>query len=115
MHIQRRADERIPILLQLPFKHKGIMTAPLIGPVSIEKYLLSVQIEQIIAGGENYDGARSCDFDSIKTLRTECEKYSVTFCFIETETNFIKNGRTFQLLQKQLQSQMAFESGMNYS
>ncbi len=26
---QRRADERIPILLDLPFKHKGIMCAPL--------------------------------------------------------------------------------------
>ena len=28
---QRRADERIPILLKLPFKHKGIMCAPFIG------------------------------------------------------------------------------------
>ena len=32
---QRRADERIPLLLELPFKHKGIMCAPFIGPVSI--------------------------------------------------------------------------------
>ncbi|MDO5336885.1 MAG: DUF5131 family protein [Eubacteriales bacterium] len=36
---QRRADERIPVLLDLPFKHKGIMCAPFIGAVSIEKYL----------------------------------------------------------------------------
>ena len=36
---QRRADERIPILLNLPFKHKGIMCAPFIGRVSIEPYL----------------------------------------------------------------------------
>ena len=36
---QRRADERIPFLLELPFKHKGIMCAPFIGPVSIRKYL----------------------------------------------------------------------------
>ena len=27
---QRRADERIPLLLSLPFKHKGIMCAPFI-------------------------------------------------------------------------------------
>lgn len=33
---QRRADERIPILHSLPFKHKGIMTAPLLGPIEIE-------------------------------------------------------------------------------
>ena len=31
---QRRADERIPILFDLPFKHKGIMCAPFIGPVA---------------------------------------------------------------------------------
>ena len=28
---QKRADERIPILLSLPFKHKGIMCAPFVG------------------------------------------------------------------------------------
>lgn len=33
---QRRADERIPMLHSLPFKHKGIMTAPLLGPIEIE-------------------------------------------------------------------------------
>lgn len=33
---QSRADERIPLLFQLPFKHKGIMTAPLIGAIDIE-------------------------------------------------------------------------------
>ena len=42
---QRRADERIPILLELPFKHKGIMCAPFIGPVRIRKYLEYGQIE----------------------------------------------------------------------
>lgn len=49
---QRRADERIPILHSLPFKHKGIMTAPLLGPIEIEKYLAMGQIEQVICGGE---------------------------------------------------------------
>ena len=28
---QRRADERIPILLDLPFRHKGVMCAPFFG------------------------------------------------------------------------------------
>lgn len=36
---QRRADERIPLLRELPFKHKGIMAAPLIGPINIKNYL----------------------------------------------------------------------------
>ena len=61
-----RADKRIPILLELPFKHKGIMCAPFIGAVSIEKYLADGQIEQVICGSENYDGARPCNFDGLK-------------------------------------------------
>lgn len=111
---QRRADERIPILLQLPAKHKGIMCAPLIGAVSIEKHLAAGQIEQVICGGENYDGARPCDFEWIKKLREECVKSDTTFCFIETGTVFIKDGKRYYLPKKQLQSEMAFKSGMSY-
>lgn len=111
---QRRADERIPILLQLPFRHKGIMCAPFIGPVSIEKYLPAGQIEQVICGGENYDGSRPCHFDWVKTLRRECEAYDIPFCFIETGTVFIKDGKRYRIADKGTQSHMAHLSGMNF-
>ncbi|MBD5323123.1 MAG: DUF5131 family protein [Bacteroides sp.] len=111
---QRRADERIPILLELPFRHKGIMTAPLIGPVNIEPYLATGQIEQVIAGGENYDGSRPCDFDWVKSLSAQCRVHDVTFCFIETGTEFIKDGRRYHLQGKQLQSRMAHKAGVNH-
>lgn len=111
---QRRADERIPILLSLPFKHKGIMCAPLIGSVTIEKYLKYGQIEQIVCGGENYDGARPCDFDWVKTLRRECEEHNVTFCFIETGTMFVKDGKKYYIPKKSVQSEMAYKSGISY-
>ena len=111
---QRRADERIPILLDLPFKHKGIMCAPFIGAVSIGKYLDSGQIEQVVCGGENYDGSRPCDFDWVKSLRNECVSRNITFCFIETGTVFIKDGKRYVLPKKQIQSEMAFKSGMNF-
>lgn len=112
---QRRAQERIPILLDLPFKHKGIMCAPFIGPVTIEPYLKSGQIQQVICGGENYDGARPCNFDWVKQLRAECVSHNVTFCFIETGTVFIKDGKRYHLPDKRIQSIMAHKSGMNYS
>lgn len=111
---QQRADERIPILLSLPFKHKGIMCAPFIGPVSIEKHLGTGQIEQVICGGENYDGARPCNFDWVKSLRSECMAYDITFCFIETGSVFIKDGKRYHLPKKQIQSKMAYKSGMSY-
>lgn len=111
---QRRADERIPILLSLPFKHKGIMSAPFIGSVTIEKYLKCGQIEQVICGGENYDGARPCNFDWVKSLRAECVAHNITFCFIETGTVFIKDGKRYHMPKKLLQSEMAYKSNMNY-
>lgn len=71
---QRRADERIPILFELPLKHKGIMTAPLIGPVDIGKYLPKGQIEQVLCGGENYDGSRPCHYEWVKLLYNQCRE-----------------------------------------
>lgn len=90
------------------------MCAPFIGPVSLVQYLGSGQIEQVICGGENYDGASPCDFDWVKNLRAECVTHDITFCFIETGTNFIKDGRLYHLPKKQVQSEMAFKSGISY-
>jgi len=111
---QRRADERIPIMLSLPFKHKGVMCAPFIGPVSIRKYLPAGQIEQVICGGENYDGTRPCDFAWVKALRDECAASDVTFCFIETGTVFCKDGKRYRIPSKRTQSEQAFRSGLSY-
>lgn len=111
---QHRADERLPLLLKLPFKHKGVMCAPFIGSVHMEKYLESGQIEQVVCGGENYDGARPCRFEWVQELRRECEVCGVTFCFIETGTCFIKDGKEYHIPKKSVQSEMAFRSGMSY-
>ena len=57
---QRRADERVPLLLELPFKHKGVMCAPFIGEITLKKYLATGQIEQVLCDGENYNGIYCC-------------------------------------------------------
>lgn len=111
---QKRADERIPILLKIPAKHKGIMCAPFIGPISILNYLESGEIEQVIVGGENYDGARPCHFEWVQSLQKECVNKGVKFCFIETGTNFVKDGKRYLLKSKELQARMAYKSGMNF-
>lgn len=110
---QRRADERLPLLLELPFKHKGVFCAPFIGPVSLAKYLASGQIEQVTCGGENYDGARPCDFAWVKNLSRECAAYNVSFYFFETGTRFIKDGREYFIPNKQVQSHQAHKAGVN--
>ena len=111
---QERADERIPLLLELPFKHKGLHCAPLLRPLSIGRYLDSGQIEQVTCGGENYGGSRLCDFDWVRGLREECVSRDITFCFMETGTTFIKDGKTYRIRSKQEQNRQAYRSGMTY-
>ena len=111
---QRRADERIPILLDLPFKHKGVMCAPFIGPVSMRRYIETGQIEQVLCDGENYDGARPCHFDWVRSLRQECVDNNVTFVFCGTGRRFVKDGRLYKIEGNGLQSQQAYKSGMGF-
>ena len=110
---QQRADERIPILLDLPFKHKGVMCAPFIGQVSIRKILETGQIEQVLCDGENYDGARPCHYEWVKLLRQECVDNNVTFVFCGTGRRFVKDGRLYKL-EGNIQSQQARKSGMSF-
>lgn len=112
---QKRADERIPILLNLPAKHKGVMVAPFIGKVDIDKYLVTSQIEQVICAGENYDGSRPCNFDWVLSLSDQCKRNNVNFCFIETGNNFVKDGKMYHINNKSIQSKLAHKSGVNYS
>lgn len=110
---QRRADERIPILLDLPFKHKGVMCAPYIGQVSIEKYLPACQIEQVLCDGENYSGARPCHYEWVKSLYDECVRYNVTFVFCGTGNRFVKDGKLYKLDSK-IQVEQAYKSGLSF-
>lgn len=111
---QHRADERIPILFSLPFKHKGIMCAPFVGPVSIREYLPAGQIEQVLCDGENYNGARPCHYEWVKALRDECAGANVTFVFCGTGRRFVKDGKTYRLEESSLQSEQALRSGLSF-
>jgi protein gp37 len=111
---QKRADERIPILLDLPFKHKGVMVAPFIGKVSLEKFLTYGKIENVWAGGENYNGARPLFYNWVKLLSDECKKYDVSFSFFETGNAFIKDNKKIIFKNKIEQSKYAYLLNLNY-
>ncbi len=107
-----RAKERVPILLDVPAKHKGVTCAPFIGAVDLSPYLATGKIEQVSCGGENYDGARICNFDWVKALYEQCKEADVKFTFFETGTKFVKDGRLYTIRDKSVQSEMAHKSGM---
>ena len=111
---QTRADERLSMLVDVPAKHKGFMAAPLIGPVDAERYLATGQFEQVLCGGENYDGARPCHYEWAKGLSDQCRRYNVTFDFIETGTVFVKDGKEYRIPDKRVQSRQAYLSGLSF-
>ncbi len=110
---QRQADLRLPLLLDTPARHKGFMAAPFIGPVDASAYLASGQIEEVVCGGENYDGARPCHYEWVESLARQCEHAGASFCFMETGSVFVKDGRTYSIPSKRVQSQQAFRSGLS--
>ena len=52
---QKRADERLPILINTPAKHRGFMATPYIGPVDAAAYALP-PVEWTATGIEGFDG-----------------------------------------------------------
>lgn len=111
---QEMIDRRLPILKELPFKHKGVMVAPILESVTIEKYLKDGFIEQVVCGGENYGGNRPCNFDWICNLSNECKKYNITFVFTETGNSFIKDNKLYKIPNKVIQSKMAYRSNQSF-
>lgn len=111
---QRRADERLPILMGVPARHKGVMCAPFVGPVSLQRWLGTGQIEQVACGGENYDGSRPCRYEWVRGLYEECVAANVRFAFLETGNAFVKDGRTYHFSDKQEQRRQAWRSGLRH-
>lgn len=110
---QRRADERLPILLGIPAKHKGFMCAPLLSEIHAEPYLASGQFETVLADGENYDGMRPCRYEWVKSLRDQCAAAGVPFTFVGTGNVFIKDGKVYQI-PKAYQQVQAQRSGLSF-
>ena len=110
---QSRADERLSILLDLPAKHRGFMAAPMIGPVDAERHLATGLVEQVLCGGENYDGARPCHYEWVKALSDQCRRHDIQFNFIETGTVFVKDGKSYHIPDKRVQSRQAALSGLS--
>lgn len=110
---QQRADERLPILLSLPIKHRQIISEPLLGEINAEKYLSGGLIEHVTCGGESGENARVCDFRWVKELRRQCVRCGVPFTFKQTGARFLKDGRLYRI-ERRLQMSQAKKSGYSY-
>ena len=107
---QARADERIPILLDIPVPHAGVRfvsVEPMLGPVDLVEYLpkheqVAVQKSEwglrrseyilrkrraqwVICGCESGPGRRETKVEWIRDLRDQCEAYQVPFFLKQRE------------------------------
>lgn len=91
---QRRADERIPILLQVPARVRWLSCEPLLGPVDLwePRYKLPKLgkgsafnwgdgVHWVIAGGESGAKARPMHPDWARSLRDHCVAAGVAYHF----------------------------------
>lgn len=110
---QDRADYRLPVLLELPIKHREIICEPMLGEIDIEKYLATGLIENVTCGGESGSNARPCDLRWIQEVRRQCIRHAVPFYFKQTGAVFIKDGNTYHI-ERSMQIPQAKKSGYSY-
>jgi len=79
---QRRADERIPVLLEIPAARRFVSVEPMLGPVDLSQWLgRSGGLDWVICGGETGPGARPVHPDWVRSLRDQCQIAGVPFFF----------------------------------
>jgi protein gp37 len=94
---QQRADERIPILLQIPAAVRFVSVEPMLGPVDIAGHLgfngprrmgdgltyywVAPKLDWVICGGESGPGARPMHPDWVRSLRDRCQAAGTPFFF----------------------------------
>lgn len=111
---QKRLDERMPYLLDIPAKHRWISLKPFIGEVDIAPYLATGKIETVLAGGENYLGSRPLHYEWVKKVHDACVENNVQLIFGQTGNIFIKDGREYKIRNRTKQMVQALKSGLHY-
>jgi len=119
---QRRAEERIPILLDTPAAIRWISAEPLLGPVDLVTFLggtlrigkiaikvPAVRIDWVVAGGESGPGARPMHPDWARSLREQCAAAGVPLLFKQWgEWREAQEGDRFDTSKGRMQSPPAF-------
>ena len=88
---QKCADERIPILLDIPVKNKWVSVEPILEEINLKPYL--PKLDWVVCGGETGAGARFTDPDWIAQLYFQCETpiYETPFFFKKWGSKTCKN------------------------
>jgi protein gp37 len=89
---QKRADLRIPALIETPLAIRFVSAEPLLGPIQMDNWLAMYpenedgeqypgDLDWVIVGGESGRGARPMHTDWARSLRDQCVEAGVAFLF----------------------------------
>ncbi len=109
---QDRADCRMPIFLSLPIRHRLVVVAPMLGRIDLTEYLDPARIEEVSVGGESGKYARSLDYEWVLDMHRQCREAGIRFCFHQTGSYLIKDGRQYHI-PRNLQHSQAQKAGLN--
>lgn len=108
---QQRIDERLPLFLEVPCKHRWVAVCPLLEEVDLSKYLATGKIEGAEANGEKgFCGGtpRITRYEWAKSLSEQCAKYDVRFNLLWVGHNFVMpNGEVLKDYTKCYRSELA--------
>lgn len=76
---QAMADERIPVLLQIPAAVRFVSVEPMLEPVDIRPWIYA--LDWVICGAETGPGARPMKLEWARDLRDQCKAAGVPFFF----------------------------------
>lgn len=102
---QRKAEERLPLLLDCKARRKHVFAAPLLEDIDFEPFLASGLIDLVSVGGESYENARVCDFDWVRHIKAQCDRHGVAFDYHQTGSNFVMDGKRYQIRHRDEYSQ----------
>lgn len=77
---QQRADERVPVLLEIPAAVRWVSAEPLLGPVALDAVRSSggvlfnslKGVDWVVVGGESGVGARPMDVEWVRSIQAQC-------------------------------------------
>lgn len=82
---QNTADERIPLLLEIPAAIHWISAEPLLGEVNIDEYLQYLPankgLDWVVCGGESGISSRPIQKEWVEFLYNQCKRNNIPFFF----------------------------------
>jgi protein gp37 len=88
---QKRADQRLPIFVELPVKYKYIACVPILEKIDLSGYL--DRIKFVAVGGETGKNVRLCDYEWVLDIRNQCIQSNATFWFKNPGSRLKHNGK----------------------